>query len=644
MIALEQYLTRIDTNHVRVIDKEFAHFIQALEPNHSVMALIGFVLSAQLGKGHVCLDFSQPHEYLNHDELNGMLEAAKQSQAVFHVNQQVELTDYQATPLVLDEQRLYLQKYWQYEKLLEVGLNDKQQRKGWNLLAYKSFIHDLFEITDSSAEINWQAVAACIAANNKLSVISGGPGTGKTTTVIRLLALLIKLYTDEQHTQPIMKLVAPTGKAAMRLTESISSAKQGLDVDLTIKQLIPEQASTIHRLLKTSGRGGFQHNQWNPLHLDVLVVDEASMVDLPLMAKLLQALPSHAQVILLGDKDQLASVEAGSVLADICDSDVEHGYSKGAVTELNALLGFEFSDHIENNGASLRDHICHLRKSYRFHEKSGIGFLAQAANTGDVGQWQTVCDAQYPDLTLINLDEQGFHQFVQQGVAFYNQYISAIHQWAHGAGLTDAQALEAHKNFGQYQILCALREGPLGVSGLNQAIEQGLQIQTDATGKPRWYLGRPVIIMQNDYGLNLYNGDIGLLLPKQDEDGRVNLKAAFVGADQSIRWLQPSRLPSHETVFAMTVHKSQGSEFEHCALVLPDYDTQVLSKELIYTGITRAKGHLTCISESSVLQQALKRKVQRASGLRERLWQHSAKELKQNASTPSGGDGQFSLF
>jgi len=338
MMTLEQYLTRIDHHHIRLLDRQFAHFLQELEPTTDVLELTGFVLSAHLGMGHVCLDFSQPHEYLSADELqkikHGLLECelvciAQQTVADSHLSV--------SQPLVLDGDRLYLQRYWLYETQLETSIKQKLISKNWNLTDQQAFISQLFNLNKEDKEINWQAIAACIAVQQGFSVISGGPGTGKTTTVIRLLALLIQLYQTQASSNPIIKLVAPTGKAAMRLTESISSAKQALNVSDELKQFIPEQASTVHRLLKSNGKGEFKYNRLNPLHLDVLIVDEASMVDLPLMAKLLAALPSHGQLILLGDKDQLASVEAGSVLADICDSESQHGYSSSMVQTLTHL-------------------------------------------------------------------------------------------------------------------------------------------------------------------------------------------------------------------------------------------------------------------------------------------------------------------
>lgn len=639
MLILDQYLSRLDAHSINQLDLAFAKFLQSLAPSESHLDLLGFVVSAHLGQGHVCLDFSQPHEWLTQQELLELKQLANKSKIVSKLAIGLDAPIDDVTiiePLVLQGERLYLQRYWLYESQLASRIQSRLQSRSWDLKSQEHFIATLFP--KSYDEIDWQAVAACMAAKQGFSVISGGPGTGKTTTVIRLLSLLIQLYQTQLNSRPIIKLVAPTGKAAMRLTESIASAKQGLNVDANIKQWIPEQASTLHRLLKSNGRGEFQYHKYNPLHLDIIIVDEASMVDLPLMAKLFDALPEHAQLILLGDKDQLASVEAGSVLADICDSDNEHGYSDDMVKDLSALIKHDLTAFTESQGSQIRDHICHLRKSYRFDVNSGIGFLAQAANRGNVSQWNQVVSSNYSDLQLLDLSEEQFANFIQQGVVEYGRYLETVLPNLKN-GMSHEDALRAHHQFSKFQILCALREGRLGVEGLNHQIEQGLQQKSWIPKEQTWYAGRPVMIMQNDYGLNLYNGDIGLILPRLGEDGVVRLKAAFVGADQHIRWLQPARLPQHETVYAMTVHKSQGSEFEHCALVLPDHQTQVLTKELIYTGITRAKKRLTCIGRSSVIHQALQRKVQRASGLGQRLWRQTDLEPLQ-----ADEGSQFSLF
>ncbi len=623
---LDRLLEQSDTINVRDIDVSFARFIQELDTNCDALETTAYLLSQTLGKGNVCLDFSQPHEIVDVKGLRQLQKKIASSCVVRVLNQDELMQANINVPLVLHGDRLYLQRYWLYEMNLHQAINNNMHNMPWQLDSQVALIHQLFpdvsaKQKDKKQEIDWQAVAACIAANKKFSVISGGPGTGKTTTVIRLLALLIHQYQAHYQRAPIIKLAAPTGKAAMRLTESIIGAKQHLAVNEDIKKHIPDQASTLHRLLGRARNGEFKYNQFNPLHLDVLIVDEASMVDMPLMSKLMAALPPHGQIILLGDKDQLASVEAGSVLADICDSEAQHGYSDANLALLKTLSGQSLDENeTEPCGAVIRDHICQLRKSYRFHAQSGIGQLALAANNGDFRGWKTVQKSGYEDLNLLPLSDEVFDDFIAQAAKHYTDYIQLIDP----AGTSDEQAMKIYEAFNQFQVLCALRDGPLGVAGLNEAIENALVQSRVINNTSQWYLGRPVMVMENDYGLNLYNGDIGIILPLLDRgvdvQGVVRPKVAFIASDGGVRWIQPSRLPKHETVYTMTVHKSQGSEFAHCALVLPDYHASVITKELIYTGITRAKKRLTLLARESVIKSGLKTRVQRFSGLKDRLW------------------------
>ncbi len=658
---LDYLLSRIDQNKIRQLDVQFAKFLSELDTQVNSdsngqsenVGIAGFMVSHELGKGNVCLDFSAFNEYMSQSELQQVLECIKLS-ALVHIAEGPKNpgdSDSIEAPLVLKGSCLYLQRYFEYEKGLDLDIRCRLQAMPWNVDDQSELIQSLFNVSPEQAHIDWQAVAAYTAAKNRFSVISGGPGTGKTTTVIRLLALIIQLYQSSYKRSPIIKLAAPTGKAAMRLTESIVGAKQSLDVDLSIKDVIPQKAETLHRLLQRNLNGDFKYNQHNPLHLDVLIVDEASMIDLPLMSKLVRAMPEHGQIILLGDKDQLASVEAGSVLADICDNEIKHGYSEDLSQKLSKIVGGNYSEFIEAQGAPIRDHICQLRKSYRFDENSGIGHLARASNAGDYKAWQAALGttSSFKDIAFHELSDDAYKAVLTEACT---EIIGNIKQ-INPKGMTDAQALNLHKAYGRYQILCALKEGPLGVSGINEEIEKQLKNKGMILGESQWYLGRPVIILENDYGLSLYNGDIGILLPQITDNGDAKLKATFIGADEKVRWIQPSRLPKHDTVYAMTVHKSQGSEFEHCTFILPNYAVPILTKELIYTGITRAKKQLTLLADNRVLKSALKKKVQRSSGLGNLLWRQNNQEIdaglkseivERKLESLPDDDSQFTLF
>lgn len=528
-------------------------------------------------------------------------------------------------PLLLFANKLYFARLAEYETTLASRLHH---------LATKELTLDEAELTallevyfpnsehttnpsDPIKTLNWQKVACAIAATKGFSVITGGPGTGKTTTVTKLLAILQSLYASAPLT---IKLVAPTGKAAARLTESILGAKQKLSmIPDNIAPLIPESAQTIHRLLGVIPHTNkFRHNKRNPLHLDVLIIDEASMVDLSLMAKLIEALPSHARLILLGDKDQLASVDTGSILSDLCQG-LELGkmpdYSSERAAQLNRVC---FNNQSEIPAASshfvLNDCIAFLQQSYRFDGSSGIGQLAQAVNTNNTGLLgyveQTINQGGFKDLKLnYSVISKPIEYFVQQAALQYHDYLQLIQQGASVANV--------HKAFAHYQLLAAVREGDYGVNSLNQRIEKALAQQGLISPYQRHYVGMPIMISQNDYQLKLFNGDIGILM--NDEQGQ--LKAMFVDEQENIRAFSPARLPAHDKVYAMTIHKSQGSEFAYTAMILPPIKqaNQGINRQLVYTGITRAKTTFELVADKNVLLMAMNKSVTRASGLYDRL-------------------------
>ncbi|MDE1514851.1 exodeoxyribonuclease V subunit alpha [Vibrio sp. dsl-7] len=476
--------------------------------------------------------------------------------------------------------------------------------------------------------LNWQKVAAAVALTRRFAVISGGPGTGKTTTVAKLLAALIS-QSLAQGKVPEIKLIAPTGKAAARLTESMGKAISQLAIEPAIAAAIPSSSSTIHRLLGAiPGSAEFRHHAHNPLHLDLLVLDEASMVDLPLMVKLLEALPKHARLILLGDKDQLASVEAGAVLGDIC-SFISQGYSAEQGTQLAALTGFTTLKPAASHAVNpLADCLCMLQKSYRFDARSGIGQLAKAINSGVPARVNAVWQQQFSDIEHFALSGTHYQQLLHTLVQAYRPYLSLIqsphlNSAALPASTPDMLTLAkaALDAFSRCRLLCALREGDFGVAGLNARIERALNAHKLIKSQEEiWYHGRPIMVTRNDHGLGLYNGDIGLCL-RDDGDELRRLKVYFELPDGSIKAVLPSRVPQHETAYAMTIHKSQGSEFDLTLLILPPEHSPILTRELVYTGVTRAKQQLKLYCEPSVLQRAIKLSTQRASGLVVRLQQ-----------------------
>ncbi|WP_455852848.1 exodeoxyribonuclease V subunit alpha [Pantoea endophytica] len=593
---------------LRSLDVQFAQLLA--DDEQPARLLLAACLSAEAGDGHVCLPLSQ----LSRDNLfKGR--HAELAQAIWQAAGEPQdwpailagwsalSSSEQAAPIVLSEDRLYLHRLWHNEGQVARFFQSQSTAQPFAPEQVRQVLDQLF----GSEPDNWQKIAAAVALTQKTAVISGGPGTGKTTTVAKLLAALIRLSEGALRIQ----LAAPTGKAAARLTESLGKALQKLPVSEAERQRFPADATTLHRLLGAQPETQrLRYHAGNPLHLDVLVVDEASMVDLGMMANLIAALPAQARVVFLGDRDQLASVEAGAVLGDICRC-AEAGYSPMRAAQLSELTCSQVAGIDDIRAPAVRDAICLLRKSYRFDANSGIGQLAAAVNAGDAKAVEAAFKAGFSDITRQPLqDADAYQAMLTEIAAGYQPFLKLISQRADPAEIIAA--------FGRYQLLCALREGPFGVQGLNQRIEQKLmqlQLIRRPTGGSRWYQGRPVMVTRNDSALGLFNGDIGITL--FDEEGL--LKVFFPLPDGSIKAVQPSRLPTHDTAWAMTVHKSQGSEFDHTALVMPAQFLPVLTRELIYTAITRARKQLTLYSDDGVFRRAVQLRTQRRSGLLERL-------------------------
>ncbi len=465
-------------------------------------------------------------------------------------------------PLVLEGNQLYLQRYWNYECQLA--------KKIVSLMSADSLLNSFPEVFDRYFPVNdtidWQKIAAMAAIKHPFTIVTGGPGTGKTTTVVKILALL-----QEFSETPLnIMLAAPTGKAAMRLQESIGQSKSGLDCSEKLKQMIPEHVVTIHRLLGARPPSPyFKYNADSSLPYDIVVIDEVSMIDLPLMSKLVSALKLNARLILLGDKDQLASVETGTVLADLTNA--------------------------------LPQYTQELKVSYRF--SGHIKTFAQAINDQEATVAWEILEKNYAEVC-----------FLKENLIDYivNKQVSYLRLISENADFTECYAA-----FNAFQVLCATRQGLYSVDDINFRVTQALIEQRLIKNSGDWYSGRPIMITQNDAVLQLYNGDIGICLA--DAENRGQLMVFFLHADGVVRKYLPARLPYCETVFAMTIHKSQGSEFEEVLLVLPEVMNPILTKELIYTGITRAKKTLKMISNKEVFLQTIERKIERFSGLADRI-------------------------
>ncbi|RUR32096.1 exodeoxyribonuclease V subunit alpha [Vreelandella andesensis] len=727
---------------LRDLDRALVRFLATEAPDAPALLLLAAALAShQLGRGHVCLDLNAT---LNAPDFALSLppegdDLSDPPPLPSEVLATLTLKEWQAalhhpllvsdgpgnTPLVVVNAhsglgakqqasigtRLYLRRYWQYEQTLHQQIAtrleataDEAHRdllpQALNVLFEdRVFENHVLEnhvlenhvlenhvlensVFENASTLNWQKTACALAARSRFGIITGGPGTGKTTTVVRLLALLQTLQLAHSPSQPLrIRLAAPTGKAAARLNESIAGQVDSLPIaqletllsehssSVPNEIAIPTEVTTLHRLLGARpDTRHFRYNAANPLALDVLVIDEASMVDIEMMAAVLRALPANAQCVLLGDKDQLASVEAGSVLGDLCRRAEAAHYTPATAQWLASATGQPLPDaYIDAQGQPLDQAITMLRVSHRFDEYSGIGQLAQAINQPSHAQSdrekQQAVDAVlrhgYPDLHHLTLSEDAaLDKLVIHGSADkflnggegrtnhnnepiapptgYRHYLKTLNaqrprgeSFEDNPAAFDTWAFKVLSAYSHFQLLCALRKGPWGVEGLNLRIAKTLRGEkllygSDVTLEKGWYEGRPVLVTQNDYGLKLMNGDIGITLAVPDPrsrsgtPGKTLLRVAFPTSDpeKPIRWVLPSRLHAVETVFAMTVHKSQGSEFLHTALLLPPTINPILTRELVYTGITRARDWLTLVeAKRGVLNEAVTREVMRVSGM-----------------------------
>ena len=540
-----------------------------------------------------------------------------------------------SSPLVMAEGCLMLRRHWRSEqtvrRALACRLQDTPQPGGTSpgLAAaddetLRQTLDVLFPpapqgpVKQDTRGPDWQKIACALAARHAFAIITGGPGTGKTTTVVKLLAVLQHLALQRPAARPLrIRLAAPTGKAAARLAESVALARgklslEGLPGGSALLGQLPSEVSTLHRLLGVKpGSRHFRHDAQQQLPLDVLVIDEASMVDLEMMAAVLEALPRQARLVLLGDKDQLASVEAGAVLETLCRRADGGHYTPATRAWLLEVTGQDVGDALTDpEGRPADQAIVKLRKSHRFGEGSGIGRLAQAVHAGEAAWARALLTQGLPDLGLAK-DQSALP-------AGWRPLFDLLHQTQPRSDASDAPdasparyeawARQVLKAAGRFQVLCAVRGGPQGVAAVNRRIAQALAAEGLIPGAEGWFLGRPVMLTRNDYALGLMNGDVGVTLHgPSGGSGERPLRVAFPDGMGGIRWVPPSRLQDVETVFAMTVHKSQGSEFDHVTLVLPERMSAAVTRELIYTAITRARVKFTMVAPEGrmdVLQQA----------------------------------------
>lgn len=571
------------------------------EPSFALLATLARRLIFATHEGHVCLDLTKA---LSTDlALKHVLGPDDSALCEILLSSGVIATPTTARghPLILEGHRLYLARHYVAENMLALRLTE-------------------------------------LSASGRLCVISGGPGTGKTTTIARLLGRLIN-----QAPNLHVVLAAPTGKAAARMMEALLARSASLSHEA--RACLPKQATTLHRLL------GIQPNKPQPLHrpdnplwLDLLIVDEASMLNLTLATQLLNALPPHAAVILLGDKDQLAAVEAGAVFAEISANAVHAPTDEVALDHvLDSCLSRLLDPSLPSihHARGLSEGVIWLRTSYRFKSDSALGRLAAAVRDGDIettlshlsmmssahisAYTENRQGQQTGECFWINDPEDSLSSVTQDIlIAGFSGYRTALMRWLEGCCAADEVA-GLFSAFDQFRILAATHQGPRGTRALNLLLINALQRWVGMVGAiEKNTLGRPILILENAPTLGLFNGDTGLLLPSPEGEVGAYFSDNRAGR-RGFRVLPLSLLPRHETAFALSVHKSQGSEFDRVALLFPQAPSPVLTRELLYTGLTRARHGVTVIASEQRLCDAIASPTRRDSGLAARLWQEKGR-------------------
>ncbi|ACD16025.1 AAA family ATPase [Paraburkholderia phytofirmans] len=576
-------------------------------------------------------------------------------------------------PLVVDGQgRLYLARYYDYERRLARALvAHARADEGVERLANAQTLHERllrYFGPPKDNEVDWQRVAAVMALSGQLTIVSGGPGTGKTTTVVGVLACLLDARTDLR-----IALAAPTGKAAQRMQEALLARAGDLPPELAAR--LPQTSYTLHRLLGSGPGGRFRHHRDNPLPYDVVVIDEASMIDVAMAAHLLDAIAPQTRLVMLGDKDQLAAVEAGAVFAELS---ARPTFTQGGLQRIADALGidekqltqalpgasrglgeeptdFSAQSYVPNDDLfayadspggfdeppggdlfesaapppshiataspmqnPLADCVVWLERNYRFGLESPIGRLSLAIRNGSASAALDVLRTDPTETCAAALYEDTHATLTERTVARlaagFAPYADAL---ATALAAEAPDPLPLFDALNRFRILCATRSGPRGVDQVNAAMAAQVRRAAGVTLAvgAQWFAGRPVMVTRNDYALGLFNGDIGIALPGANGA----LRVYFRTGDGGLRAVSPAALPPHDTAFALTVHKSQGSEFEHAVLMLPSVFSRVLSRELVYTAITRARERVEVIGARAVLAQAIATPTQRDSGLAARI-------------------------
>ncbi len=597
-----------DEYELNYFDYYFSRFLLEKEDENRYLAHFIFMcLGMHTRKGNVCLDLRKDFNIINFLDKNGFDYKDLYSELSELNCIGKKLSD--KKPLVMKNELLYFYRFFHYETFFAQWIKEKSCFKEPDLeIIEKLKIVFLKYFNFSEGETDWQKFAVLSSCLFGFCAISGGPGTGKTTTIAKIISVIAELFYLEN---PVIKICAPTGKAASRLIEALKKTISELgEKNKAYYNIIPEKAYTIHKLLgynfKTSD---FKYNKDNRLRADFLIVDEASMIDLRLMSCLASALEDDCRLILSGDRFQLASVSPGSVFGDICRRGEKIFYSEPYSKIIENFFDINLlKDRISPDKSDFSDCIIELEKNYRFKDDSGIKKLADTVKAGNEKDFENILNSDLTDIFYINMEKFDNPENILKN--FVNKYYSPL--------LQSENFDDAMKKFSEFMILTPVNDGVWGVNSINNVIEKILTGYNSFNSESEWYNGKPVMISGNDYKNSLFNGDIGIFIGKNNlENGSV----FFSGDKKLIKQISPLRLENFETVYSMTVHKSQGSEFDNIFIIIPDYSLRVLSRELLYTAVTRAKKKVFICGSKSALKFAINHYSQRTSGLFTRLWE-----------------------
>ncbi|MDZ7806799.1 MAG: exodeoxyribonuclease V subunit alpha [Gracilimonas sp.] len=580
------------------VELEYARFLRQIDANINNDVLLAATACIYAQKnGHICIDLNNPTNEPLFDEdktkVRLDLETLKKWETSLQESDIVSQNG-SLQPLILEDGRLYLHKLWKFEEELTDWIRKRAKVTNKVTKSEIKAISEFLEPKNDLFESNWQEVALCLSFIKDLIVISGGPGTGKTYTVLNIIAAQSLLKQGQNFS---IALAAPTGKAARRLIDSIEEGKERLPDHIKEKIELPDNALTVHKLLGASYRGNtFKFDHFNHLPHDLIIVDEASMLDINMWVRLVRAIGPDTKLVVLGDKDQLASVEAGSILGDICGG--KNSYSSAVATQIADLTGTAPSTALQNTPA-INDCVVFLTTSYRFGEESGIKKLADAINNQDSD-------------TVINLLQSDDHQdlqWIESKTEFLEIIISkyGINHFEEYSVIPKNRMEASNKR----KILCAIRKTKMGVESINQTVEIGIKRKNSLIRSIEWYDGRLVMATKNDAVLRIRNGEMGIFSSKER-------KVQFEG-EHNVS-ISPSRLDDYESAFAITIHKSQGSEFDDVAIILPEMYLGVLSKEILYTAVTRARNSTLVFGSKEIIQKTVERSVNRQSGVKGKIW------------------------